>query len=237
MKPLYKEIAAAMGWTELRVKHWQGRNRAPVWSVECFRIFVQAFHRCGLGAIKRKAVRGKYLTENRETVAKGASVRWKNRDREQEKKKRLAAYKRNPTRFLKTTERYAGKARKTEKWKTRVRGWMKRREARDPNFKIRRRLSTRIYIAVKLQRADKTGSARDLLGCSPQELRVYLEGKFKPGMTWKNYGQWHVDHIKPCAKFDLTDPDQQRACFHFTNLQPLWARENLIKSAKYGETS
>jgi hypothetical protein len=57
--------------------------------------------------------------------------------------------------------------------------------------------------------------------------------RFRPGMTWENYGPvWHVDHIKPCAKFDLTDPDQQRACFHFSNLQPLFADENLRKGGR-----
>lgn len=66
------------------------------------------------------------------------------------------------------------------------------------------------------------------------ELRIHLESKFKPGMSWKNYGPvWHIDHIKPCAKFDLTDPAQQRECFHWTNLQPLFALENLQKSDKY----
>jgi hypothetical protein len=52
-------------------------------------------------------------------------------------------------------------------------------------------------------------------------------------MTWENYGPvWHVDHIRPCASFDLTDPAQQRECFHFSNLQPLFAAENLAKGDK-----
>ena len=52
-------------------------------------------------------------------------------------------------------------------------------------------------------------------------------------MTWDNHGQWHIDHIKPCAKFDLTDKDQQKACFHYTNLQPLWKEDNLSKRDSY----
>ena len=51
-------------------------------------------------------------------------------------------------------------------------------------------------------------------------------------MTRKNYGLWHVDHIKPCFSFDLTDPEQQKICFHYTNLQPLWALENIKKGKK-----
>ena len=62
---------------------------------------------------------------------------------------------------------------------------------------------------------------------------MHLEAQFKPGMTWDNYGLkgWHVDHIRPCASFDLRDPEQQRRCFHYTNLQPLWAEENLKKGS------
>ena len=72
-----------------------------------------------------------------------------------------------------------------------------------------------------------------LLGCSPDELRVHLEEQFAPDMTWENYSHkgWHVDHIRPCASFDLTDPEQQRQCFHYTNLQPLWAIDNLRKNS------
>ena len=73
-----------------------------------------------------------------------------------------------------------------------------------------------------------------LLGCSKVELKQYLEGKFTFGMNWKNYGfGWHIDHIKPCSKFDLARLEEQRRCFHYTNLQPLWARENLSKGNKY----
>jgi hypothetical protein len=51
-------------------------------------------------------------------------------------------------------------------------------------------------------------------------------------MSWSNYGAWHIDHIKACAKFDLTIDSQQRECFNYTNLQPLWAKENIAKGAK-----
>lgn len=75
---------------------------------------------------------------------------------------------------------------------------------------------------------------KEYVGCSPYFLRNYLESKFQDGMTWDNYGLhgWHIDHIIPCSAFDLTDPEQQRQCFHYTNLQPLWAYENLSKGAR-----
>lgn len=63
-----------------------------------------------------------------------------------------------------------------------------------------------------------------------REFQVYLQGQFIPAMTWKNYGSvWHADHIVPCAAFDLTDPAQQRACFHWSNFQPLLVADNLRK--------
>lgn len=71
-----------------------------------------------------------------------------------------------------------------------------------------------------------------LLGCSAKELRRHLESQFKPWMNWGNYGRWHIDHIQPCASFDLTDPKQQEICFHYTNLQPLEAKKNIRKRAK-----
>ena len=85
----------------------------------------------------------------------------------------------------------------------------------------------------------KYTSAVNLLGDSIPNVIKHLEKQFKLGMTWANHGKngWHIDHIIPCAHFDLSDPAQQRACFHYTNLQPLWAFDNISKGAKiiYGD--
>lgn len=75
-------------------------------------------------------------------------------------------------------------------------------------------------------------SATKELGCSVVELKLYLESKFLPGMTWENYGKWHVDHIMPLSKFDLTDSAQFKKAVHFSNLQPLWATDNIKKGNK-----
>jgi len=72
----------------------------------------------------------------------------------------------------------------------------------------------------------------DLIGCTPLELKTHLERKFTEGMSWDNYGKWHIDHIIPCAAFDLTDPVQQRQCFHYSNLQPMWATANFKKGKR-----
>lgn len=100
----------------------------------------------------------------------------------------------------------------------------------NPSLKLAAYMRSRIYGALKKQ--IKSASTEQLLGCSIEELWNYLESKFQPGMTRENYGQWHIDHIKPCASFDLLNYDQQKKCFHYTNLQPLWAKDNLSKGAK-----
>jgi len=90
----------------------------------------------------------------------------------------------------------------------------------------------RTRINILLGRISKAAHTLDMIGCSGVELKSYLESKFKEGMTWDNYGEWHVDHIRPCASFDLSDAEQQKKCFHYTNLQPLWKEDNLRKGNK-----
>lgn len=72
----------------------------------------------------------------------------------------------------------------------------------------------------------------ELLGCDIQFFRGWLQAHFQPGMTWENIGEWHIDHHIPCAEFDLRDPEQQKQCFHYTNLKPLWGVDNMRKGAK-----
>tara|TARA_B100001175_G_scaffold313415_1_gene320978 strand:- start:1325 stop:2239 length:915 start_codon:yes stop_codon:yes gene_type:complete len=103
----------------------------------------------------------------------------------------------------------------------------------DPEFKLLRTLRSRLRSALKSKNAIKSTKTLDLIGCSTSFLMGYLDAKFTEGMTWENHGEWHIDHIKPCAKFNLLIEDEQRKCFHYTNLQPLWAKDNLSKSSNY----
>ena len=102
----------------------------------------------------------------------------------------------------------------------------------DINFKISHNLRTRIYDALK--RNSKSKSTMKLLDCTIPELKQHLEKQFKKDMTWDNYGYygWHIDHIKQCYKFDLSKPEEQRKCFNYKNLRPLWAKENLSRRRK-----
>jgi hypothetical protein len=98
--------------------------------------------------------------------------------------------------------------------------------------KIANRLRQRLCKAIK--RNYKNGSAIKDLGCSVSELKIYLENKFQEKMSWDNWGTkgWHIDHIKPLSSFDLTDRNQFLQACHYTNLQPLWAKDNIAKSDK-----
>lgn len=102
----------------------------------------------------------------------------------------------------------------------------------DPYFKVVCSMRTRISKLLKQKGADKYNNFYKYLGCSKDNFIQYFESKFKEGMTWENHGEWHIDHIKPCASFNLLNEEEQQKCFHYTNLQPLWAAENLSKGSK-----
>lgn len=109
--------------------------------------------------------------------------------------------------------------------------YVKRRKSIDPTFKLTRQLRSRLAIAVRrqLHKGHRGASAVKDVGCSMANLIVHIEQQFQPGMSWDNYGKWHIDHIKPLSSFDLTDEVQCGAACHFSNLQPLWAADNIRK--------
>lgn len=112
------------------------------------------------------------------------------------------------------------------------RNYQKDREDYDPTYKIQRYIRKRLSNA--LFNNQKVGSAIKDLGCTIEELKLYLESKFQFGMTWDNYGLhgWHIDHIQPISKFNLSNIEEFKQACHYTNLQPLWAKDNLIKNNK-----
>lgn len=99
----------------------------------------------------------------------------------------------------------------------------------DPVYMIKARLRSRLAKKLKCQKAHKATDTLSLTGCTGEFLGGYLEARFKPGMSWNNV---HIDHIVPCDSFDLRDPEQQRLCFYYQNLQPLFAVDNMRKGAK-----
>jgi len=122
---------------------------------------------------------------------------------------------------MKSDPEYAAQVRE----KARIR--RKLRREHDPGYDAMIRLRKRLRKVLSGEK--KSDSCRRLVGCSTVELQSHLESKFLPGMGWGNRHLWHIDHIRPCAAFDLSDPAQQALCFHYSNLQPLWAGDNIRK--------
>ena len=99
-------------------------------------------------------------------------------------------------------------------------------------YNIQYRLACILRSRIQKIPYKKNGSAVRDLGCSLDELVNYLEKLFEDNMSWDNYGKWHIDHIKPLSLFDLTDREQFLEAAHYTNLQPLWAKDNFTKAGK-----
>lgn len=104
----------------------------------------------------------------------------------------------------------------------------------DPAWHLDLKIRRRIHMALRGGFNGKRSKVKtiDLLGCNYEFLKIFIERKFSAGMTWEMVfnGEIHLDHIRPCISFDLTDPEQQKECFNYKNLQPLWAADNLSKA-------
>ena len=118
---------------------------------------------------------------------------------------------------------------KEEKIKYQV-AYNKLKRETDIQFKLYDNLRCRLRLALKGK--NKSLNTMFLIGCEIDYLMFHIQNQFTHGMSWDNYGDWHMDHIKPCSLFDLSKPSEQRKCFNYSNLQPLWAIDNLRKGNK-----
>ena len=189
--------------------------------------------------VLRKQNNKEYAEKHRKDGAARSNKSWhKNKTPEKQKQKRL--YIKEYT--LKYPERRKLTAKKTYekikpepiKWEKRTiyhRNWIKNKRITDPNAKLL--FYTRSSMYKVLRGLEKSAPTLKLLDVPNIEfLWQHLIKQFQPGMTKENYGLWHVDHIIPCSSFDFSDVEQQKKCFHYTNLQPLWASDNLSKGTK-----
>jgi len=169
----------------------------------------------------------KYREDNKEKF-KAYSKKWKVKNLDKVRAINKKSYEKNKLKRIDSVVR----------WRKNNPNKVKEYESK-PNRLIANRIRKRIFQVLKGK--SKSALTMELLGCTLEFLRFYLESKFEPSMGWENYGNpngdhsncWHIDHIRPCASFDLSDPEQQKICFHYTNLQPLWAKDNLSKGCKY----
>lgn len=145
------------------------------------------------------------------------------------------AFERNRDKIMVPFQKAQEKARK--KGNAVVRKYTKRRAKAEKGFKVCQLLRTRLYLALRGQRVERkrknTSATMRMLGCTVVEFTDYIACFFAPGMSWDNHGEWELDHVKPCRAFDLTRPEEQNKCFHFSNFQPIWKGENRRKSDRW----
>ena len=194
--------------------------------------------------IKRKE-QGKIYRKNNRKQIKERIKNWQENHKEQEKERSKDWYIKNKEKRKIYVQRNKEKINKIKKiWyennKERTNINQKNRLKININYRISCYLRNRINSVLK--GINKSTHSINLLGCSIEELKQHLEKQFTSGMNWSNYGrgwngkgmvEWHIDHIRPCASFDLSKPSEQYKCFHYTNLQPLWAKENMSKNDKF----
>lgn len=173
-----------------------------------------------------KKANQEYAKKNQETIIKGRKRYYKqNKDKLKILNKQY--YEQNKEYVNERNKEYYVKNK--DKCNNSRREWSKKKWKTDVDYRLKCLLRGRLYKAIKNN--SKQSSMTDLLGCTIDELKVHLESKFTTGMTWYNQGEWHIDHIKPCASFNLALLSEQQKCFHYSNLQPLWAKDNLEKAA------
>lgn len=110
------------------------------------------------------------------------------------------------------------------------RKWMGDKSRTDPAFAMLQRLRHRLQLCLKVKFIRKTHRTIELLGCDIHHFKSWIESQFTEGMSWENRRDWHLDHIYPCSKFDMHNEQHRTACFHYTNIQPLWKKDNFSKS-------
>ena len=172
------------------------------------------------GGFKSPEERKAYYEKHKAKYLKGGKYFYAEKNRKY--------YQKNKERIKKVVAEYQQKNKK--KYNKHNTEYKKRRYARDPAYRARINLRKSLKRAINKIGGEKCHQFSTLLGCSYEEFSSHLESQFTAGMSWENYGEWHIDHIRPLASFNLLEREEQLKCCNYTNLQPLWARDNLVKS-------
>ncbi len=203
-------------------KNKSKKDNLSCWCKKCTKKYKKEYHIKNKENINQKSK--SWYIDNKEK-AKDYSQQYYEENKEEILKKskeyHKIYYQENKKNILNNAKKYIIKNRKkinkasVEKRKTNI------------NFKITSNLRIRVWKALKgICKSKKT---IELLSCSIEQLKQHLQSQFTSGMSWDNYGSWHVDHIRPCSKFNLSKESEQCKCFNFNNLQPLWAIDNIKK--------
>jgi len=195
------------------------------WCASCTSVYQREYQSKNAGKIS--CVKSEYYKNNKERLSRNHS-NYVDKNRliicEYKKAHRLS----NPDIYRKSSKAYA------QNHPDRINASRAKYLNSNPSQKVASLLRSRIGKA--LSGGMKYESTENLTGCSFTDLKKHIEDKFLPGMSWENRSRWHIDHIRPCASFNLSFEDQQRECFNYTNLQPLWALDNIKKGHKWGAT-
>lgn len=164
---------------------------------------------------------------------KAAIVVRKSKDKHREKNNLLARERRALNPEISRAKQKAWQSKNLDK----VAGYRRKWINTHPQAKVANIL--RVRLNSVLNGKIKAASALDLLGCSLDYFMKFIERKFKSGMSWANYSlkTWHIDHRLPCSSFNMNDEWEQRWCFHYSNLQPMFAKENIAKSNKLPQST
>jgi hypothetical protein len=171
----------------------------------------------------RKIESKTYYNNNNENIKlKVSNYRKDNPEKVKELKKKI--YERDKERILIVVRTYRENNRKKRN------EYNRNRKIIDPIYNLKHLMNNRMRIFMKSQNITKKNKTFEIVGCSPKELKEHLENQFKNGMTWDNQGKWHIDHIIPLSSGN-TEEEIIKLC-HYTNLQPLWAIDNMKKGSK-----
>lgn len=181
---------------------------------------------------KNRAYAKEYHLKNRERGLEERREWYKRQDREKQLQQRRDWYRQNKERHSIARDKYA--IENKDRLSAARRKWENERLDTDIDYRLRKTLASRIRAVVKgIYKKDK--SVVDLIGCSVEEFKIYIENQFQEGMTWENwcFTGWHIDHKIPLSWFNLENENCRSLAFHYTNMQPLWAAENLDKKNFY----
>ncbi len=176
---------------------------------------------------RRKVYQQQWITKNRKRI-NASSKAWREKHPEIVAASHKRHYLENRKRLLAEQKLYRQQRRELNN------AYRRKRFAIDPAFRMLLNLRGRLTRALK--GLNKTETTKGLLGCSMEDFRLHIESNWEPKMSWSNYGkkegQWSLDHMIPCALFDLSKPEHQKRCFHFSNIRPMWAIPNMQKGKK-----
>ena len=144
------------------------------------------------------------------------------------KKENIAAYYKNKYRQNAINKNYKEK----ERTKIQVHAYKNLLEE-DVGYRFMNTLIRRTNKILTKYNINRTFEHMELIGCTKDELKIHLSNQFVEEMSFDNYGEWEIDHIKPISSYNLDNMEEFKECFNYKNLQPLWAKENKIKYNKY----